>query len=217
MHKQLQMRAVRVYKTTASPCQHAELLSYLTVHVPSNFGHVSNSSAGAVAGTLQCSWRCTAGPFAKPKQVFKKQLLALLCLHLGSLLHSGVPQPPKSQMVPLAWCPTADSEQTAASLTGQPGVQTSPYLLKKNQFSCMYSPVTQTLGILGVSANPLALGSLYPMRPVGTPRGAKPHLGATFAHVRPVGAWGFACAYHKGLVLTATCDASTQSPKPVTN
>ena len=44
---------------------------------------------------------------------FQKQLLALWCLHLGSLLHTGVPQPAKSQMAPLAWCPIADSEQSS--------------------------------------------------------------------------------------------------------
>ena len=44
---------------------------------------------------------------------FQKQFLALWCLHLGSLLHTGVPQPAKSQMAPLAWCPIADSEQSS--------------------------------------------------------------------------------------------------------
>ena len=40
---------------------------------------------------------------------FQKQLLALWCLHLGSLLHTDVAQPPRSQMTPLAWCPTVDT------------------------------------------------------------------------------------------------------------
>ena len=44
---------------------------------------------------------------------FQKQLLALWCLHVGSLLHTDVAQPPRSQMAPLAWCPTVDSEQSS--------------------------------------------------------------------------------------------------------
>ena len=36
---------------------------------------------------------------------FQKQLLALWCLHVGSLLHTDLAQPPRSQMTPFAWCP----------------------------------------------------------------------------------------------------------------
>ena len=54
----------------------------------------------------------------------------------------------------------------------------------------------------GISAALLPLGPLCSTWPVGTPRGAKLPLGDTLAHAGPVGSWGFAGAYHNGLVLT---------------
>ena len=104
--KQPQMRAVRVQNPPASLYKHSELTSYATNHISSDFGHVSNSSHSAVAAALLCSWRCTA--ICEAESDFQKQLLALWCLHLGSLVHPGAPQPAKSQMAPLAWCPIAD-------------------------------------------------------------------------------------------------------------
>ena len=93
-------------KPPAAPYKHSELLFYATIHISSDFGHVSNSSHSAVAAALLCSWRCTA--ICEAESDFQKQLLALWCLHLGSLVHPGAPQPAKSQMAPLAWCPIAD-------------------------------------------------------------------------------------------------------------
>ena len=104
--KRPQMRAVRVQNLPAAPYKHSELLFCAPNHISSDFGHVSNSSRSAVAAALLCSWRCTA--ICEAESDFQKQLLALWCLHLGSLVHPGVPQPAKSQMVPLAWCPIAD-------------------------------------------------------------------------------------------------------------
>ena len=57
--KQPQMRAVRVQNLPASLYKHSELLFYATIHISSDFGHVSNSSHSAVAAALLCSWRCT--------------------------------------------------------------------------------------------------------------------------------------------------------------
>ena len=70
---------------------------------------------------------------------FQKQWVALWCLHLGSLLHTGVPQPAKSQMAPLAWCQIADSEQSSR-VTDRRTRCTDIYIsAEKNQFLCMYS------------------------------------------------------------------------------
>ena len=70
----------------------------------------------------------------------------------------------------------------------------------------------------GISANPLALGSLCSIRPVGTPRGAKLPLVDTLGHAGPMGAWGFAGAYHTGLVLIVHCPPRTNPvPKMATN
>ena len=38
------------------------------------------------------------------------ELLVLWRLHLGSLLHTRVAQSLKSQMAPLVWCPTVESD-----------------------------------------------------------------------------------------------------------
>ena len=57
--KQPQMRAVRVQNLPASLYKHSELLFYATIHISSDFGHVSNSNHSAVAAALLCSWRCT--------------------------------------------------------------------------------------------------------------------------------------------------------------
>ena len=71
---------------------------------------------------------------------FQEQLLALWCLHLGSLLHTDVAQPPslRSQMVPLAWCPTVDSEQSSRVTDRRARCTDSNILAEKNQLSCMY-------------------------------------------------------------------------------
>ena len=82
------IRAVCVHKTAASPYEHAELSSYATVqhvgtkdiyiinmYISSEFGHVSNSSAGAVTAALLCSWCCTGRPFTRPKQGFRNSCL----------------------------------------------------------------------------------------------------------------------------------------------
>ena len=66
---------------------------------------------------------------------------------------------------------------------------------------------------LGIPANPLVLGPLCSMQPVGTPWGAKQHLGAIFSHVGLVGAWGFACTYQAGLVLEV-CHMPCVNPLP---
>ena len=62
---------------------------------------------------LRCCAVGAVRAICKDESGFKKQLLALWCLHLGSLLYTDVAQPPRSQMAPLAWCPTVDSEQSS--------------------------------------------------------------------------------------------------------
>ena len=39
--------------------KYSELSFYATIHISSDFGHVSNSNHSAVAAALLCSWRCT--------------------------------------------------------------------------------------------------------------------------------------------------------------
>ena len=70
----------------------------------------------------------------------------------------------------------------------------------------------------GISAALLPLGPLCSTWPVGTPRGAKLPLGDTLGHAGPVGAWGFAGAYHKGLVVSVHPPPRTNPvPKTATN
>ena len=57
--KRPQMRAVRVQNLPVSLYKHSALSFYATIHICSNFGHVSNSSRSAVTAALLCSWRCT--------------------------------------------------------------------------------------------------------------------------------------------------------------
>ena len=75
---------------------------------------MQQSISQAIVGmfeTLLCSWRCPV--IHKAKADFQKQFFELSCLHLGSILHLGVAQSPKSQMVPFEWYPTVDSEQSS--------------------------------------------------------------------------------------------------------
>ena len=70
----------------------------------------------------------------------------------------------------------------------------------------------------GTAATLLSLGPLCSTWPVGTPRGAKLPLGDTLGHAGPVGAWGFAGAYHKGLVVSVHRSPRTNPvPKTATN
>ena len=62
---------------------------------------------------LRCCAVGAVRAICKAESGFQKQLLALWCLHLGSILYTDVAQPPRSQMAPLAWCPTVDSEQSS--------------------------------------------------------------------------------------------------------
>ena len=68
---------------------------------------------------------------------FQKQFLALWCLHVGSLLHTDVAQPPRSQMTPLAWCPTVDSEQSSRVTDSRARCTDIDITAVKNQFSCV--------------------------------------------------------------------------------
>ena len=122
-------------KPPASLYKHSELLFYATIHISSDFGHVSNSSHSAVAAALLCSWRCTGR--LRSRSGFQKQLLALWCLHVGSLLHTDVAQPPRSQMTPLAWCPTVDSEQSSRVTDSRARCTDIDITAVKNQFSCV--------------------------------------------------------------------------------
>ena len=146
--KRPQMRAVRVQKPPTSPYKHSELLFCAPNHISSDFGHVSNSSRSAVAAALLCSWRCTGR--LRSRTGFQKQFLALWCLHLGSLLHTGVPQPAKSQMAPLTWCPIADSEQSSRVTDRRARCADLYISAQKNQFSCMYVGPRSQCGLEGV-------------------------------------------------------------------
>jgi len=73
----------------------------------------------------------------KAESGFQKQLLALWCLHLGSILYTDVAQPPRSQMAPLAWCPTVDSEQSSRVTDSRARCTDIDITAVKNQFSCV--------------------------------------------------------------------------------
>ena len=81
---------------------------------------------------------------------FQKQLLALWCLHVGSLLHTDVAQPPRSQMTPLAWCPIADSEQSSRVTDRRARCADLYISAQKNQFLCMYVGPRSQWGLEGV-------------------------------------------------------------------
>ena len=85
---------------------------------------------------LRCCAVGAVRPFAKPSG-FQKQLLALWCLHVGSFLHIDVAQPPRSQMTPLAWCPTVDSEQSSRVTDSRARCTDIDITAVKNQFSCV--------------------------------------------------------------------------------
>ena len=86
---------------------------------------------------LRCCAVGAVRAICKAESGFQKQLLALWCLHLGSLLYTDVAQPPRSQMVPLAWCPTVDSEQSSRVTDSRAWCTDIDITAVKNQFSCV--------------------------------------------------------------------------------
>ena len=86
---------------------------------------------------LRCCAVGAVRAICKAESGFQKQLLALWCLHVGSLLHTDVAQPPRSQMTPLAWCPTVDSEQSSRVTDSRARCTDIDITAVKNQFSCV--------------------------------------------------------------------------------
>ena len=86
---------------------------------------------------LRCCAVGAVWAICKAESGFQKQLLALWCLHLGSILYTDVAQPPRSQMAPLAWCPTVDSEQSSRVTDSRARCTDIDITAVKNQFSCV--------------------------------------------------------------------------------
>ena len=106
---------------------------YALIYISIDFKRISNSSPCAVAAALLRSLCCRA----IRKAGFQTLLLVLWCLHLGSLLYTDVAQPPRSQIAPLAWCPTVDSEQSSRVTDSRARCTDIDITAVKNQFSCV--------------------------------------------------------------------------------
>ena len=77
------------------------------IHISIHCGRVFKGSPCAVAAALLRSLHCPVIHEAG----FQNLLLVLWCLYLNNLLHACAAESRKSQVGPLAWCPTVDSEQ----------------------------------------------------------------------------------------------------------
>ena len=83
--------------------------SYARTHISSDSGMFQ--TVAPAHSQLRCRTVGAVQVIREAEIGFQKQLLTLRCLHVGSPLHTGAAQSPKSQMAPFAWCPTVDSEQ----------------------------------------------------------------------------------------------------------
>ena len=133
--KRSRMRVVRVQNLPVS------LLNVQSCHFMQQFISPAILGMFQTVAIPQSQLRCCAvgavRAVCEAESGFQKQLLALWCLHLGSLLHTGVPQPAKSQMAPLVWCPIADSEQSSRVTDSRARCTDIDITAVKNQFSCV--------------------------------------------------------------------------------